>query len=269
MTLIITAATKDYVIQVADTKLTKKNGEFYDDRLVKTTIVHCIDSKLVLSYTGLAFLNGIRTDKWITRVLRIFRVWEKGFPETVEFLTNILTQTIDKNRNLETIGLTIIIAGLGINGGKRDFAFAQISNNQEYNHNDLKYQFQDINPRGRKFNKIFFTTNKNFKHFVSMDGAMNAEIKVKGFIRAIENRVVKIKTNKDINDLINIIVAMLRQHRAEYNLSKLIGEDCTAVVIDKTYKSTSFFYSKNTNVRRYPNIISKSLAIENFEFKID
>jgi hypothetical protein len=76
MTLIITTATKDFVFQVADTQLTNPNGTVYSDKLVKTTIVHCSDAKLLVSYTGLAFINNIRTDIWLVGELKASKIWE-------------------------------------------------------------------------------------------------------------------------------------------------------------------------------------------------
>jgi hypothetical protein len=44
MTFIVAASTNDIAIHVADTLLTKRDGSFYADDLVKTTIVHCKDA---------------------------------------------------------------------------------------------------------------------------------------------------------------------------------------------------------------------------------
>jgi len=86
VTLIVTAATKDFIFQVADTKLTNIDGTSFDDVLVKTTLVDCYDVKVSISYTGLAFIEGQRTDIWLAFRLKEFEAWDKCFLEVIDFL---------------------------------------------------------------------------------------------------------------------------------------------------------------------------------------
>jgi hypothetical protein len=52
MTFIITAVSKHFAIQIADTLLTKPDGTFHSDNLVKTTIAPCRNAKIAISYSG-------------------------------------------------------------------------------------------------------------------------------------------------------------------------------------------------------------------------
>ena len=54
MTFIITAVSKHFAIQIADTLLTKPDGTFHSDNLVKTTIVPCRNAKIAISYMALS-----------------------------------------------------------------------------------------------------------------------------------------------------------------------------------------------------------------------
>jgi len=127
MTLILTAATKDLVIQVADTRLTR-NGELFREDLVKTTLVQCFDAKLAISYTVLAYIERLRTDIWLYRILKEAKVWEIGFPDVIELIRGKLINTAITENNLINYGLTIVASGLGLNDGKKDLAMAIVTN---------------------------------------------------------------------------------------------------------------------------------------------
>ena len=70
MTLILSAATEEYVVQVSDRRLTwisdPKTGQTADDDSNKAVL---FEHRMAFAYTGLAEVEGIRTDKWLTRVL--------------------------------------------------------------------------------------------------------------------------------------------------------------------------------------------------------
>ena len=129
MTLILAAGNPELAIHVADTLLTKPDGTFYADELVKTTIVHCKNAKLLISYTGLAIIDNTRTDKWIVRRLREFRAPSKVFKEIVFFLADALNKAVRRKPALRTIGLTLVINGPGVSPDNvRQLAIAYVSN---------------------------------------------------------------------------------------------------------------------------------------------
>jgi len=70
MTLILSLATHDYIVQVSDRRLTidsgSQLGKLLDDDSNKATLF-C--SRMSFAYTGLADVDGKRTDKWIVDVL--------------------------------------------------------------------------------------------------------------------------------------------------------------------------------------------------------
>jgi hypothetical protein len=129
MTFIISAATKNAVFQIADTRLTAPDGSLSDDQAVKTVIVHCYDAKLAISYSGIASINRKRTDQWIEDKLIKFEAWNKVFQEMAQFLEGELTNASHGDRNLERYGLIIDIVGLGVSPtGVRQPAIAIITN---------------------------------------------------------------------------------------------------------------------------------------------
>jgi hypothetical protein len=147
MTFIITAASKHLTTQIADMLLTKPDGTFYSDNVVKTTIVHCENAKVAISYSGLAFIDGKRTDKWLV-VQRNQRIREAS--SIVESLRSALTQALTRNKPLSEFGLSLDITGLVYSGrcGIRAPAIAVILNCQEPDPGRSRYR--DLDPKGRE-----------------------------------------------------------------------------------------------------------------------
>ncbi|MBM3167011.1 MAG: hypothetical protein FJZ94_06165 [Chloroflexi bacterium] len=65
MTIILTCLTWQYIVQVSDRRLTK-NGKLYEDNANKA-IDFC--GQMAFAYSGLAELEGMRTDLWLANVL--------------------------------------------------------------------------------------------------------------------------------------------------------------------------------------------------------
>ena len=73
MTLILTAIHRHGVIQVADRLVTRQtNGhvEQFDPLANKTILFSARDAFVTLAYTGLAYIDGLPTDRWIAETLR-------------------------------------------------------------------------------------------------------------------------------------------------------------------------------------------------------
>jgi hypothetical protein len=66
MTLILSMLRPSYVVQVADRRLTYADGRVADDNSIKSVF---FSNQLVFSFTGLAALNGIKTDIWLVNEL--------------------------------------------------------------------------------------------------------------------------------------------------------------------------------------------------------
>jgi hypothetical protein len=62
MTLILTCLTHKHIVQVSDRRLTRLNGELYDDDTNKTVF---FNGQIAVAYTGLAFMEGKATAEWI------------------------------------------------------------------------------------------------------------------------------------------------------------------------------------------------------------
>lgn len=61
--------------QVSDTRLTKPNGDLFNDFSIKTTLISCRNAFISISYTGIAYLGNLRTDEWLVLLM------QKGQPQ--------------------------------------------------------------------------------------------------------------------------------------------------------------------------------------------
>lgn len=66
MTLILSCLTRDYVVQVSDRRVVATDGSWREDRANKA-VFFCGHSSF--SYTGIARLEGLPTDEWLTQQL--------------------------------------------------------------------------------------------------------------------------------------------------------------------------------------------------------
>jgi hypothetical protein len=255
MTFIISVATRFAAFQVSDTRLTDAiGGTIFDDLSVKTTVVDCRDAKLAISYTGIASIDGINTGEWIARKLTAFKAWERFFLDAMNFLRDELTGALSKNVNLGTYGLEIPVIGLGnCPAGKRQIAIAIVTNTSEPQ--PQRGQFRDVSPKGRPFAR-FILTPENIRWYVAISGAMGAKLKINGFRRKLKKKLIKFERNADPKPVLDFLVAMLRLHRRDARIGKLIGERCIAVAIDNDLNVLSRSYGLSGDLPLAPNTVS-------------
>ena len=252
MTFIISAATKNAVFQIADTRLTTPDGSLFDDEAVKTVIVHCYDAKLSISYSGMALINGKRTDQWIEDKLTKFKAWHKVFQEIVEFMKGELTNAIRGDRNLERYGLTIDIVGLGVSpAGVRQPAVAIITNATEPQIG--RNQFKIVDSKGRPFSQYILTPK--FQHYIGINGAVGPSIVINGLRRKIEKQLRRMTSLDDLRPIMDRLVAILRLHRQDRILGRVIGNYCLAVAIRSDFTTIVGSYGPKGKSILRPRIV--------------
>jgi hypothetical protein len=99
MTLILTQASKDYLLQVTDRLVTRGPESF--DALANKNVLYCATNALVtMAFTGHAFIGDIPTDQWIVETLT-----GHSFDRTSEapVLTNTQTHADDLGRSLSRL----------------------------------------------------------------------------------------------------------------------------------------------------------------------
>jgi len=95
MTLNITAANPWFVAQVSDRRLTWA-GRPYDDEANKAVVLGCRDALLLVTYTGLGYIDELRTDDWIVEVLDANKVVRRDMGFAVEVLRQAATDAFSR-----------------------------------------------------------------------------------------------------------------------------------------------------------------------------
>lgn len=266
MTLIVSALTNSFAIQVADTKLTV-NGKFYADELVKMTIVRCLNVTFALSYAGLAEIDGKRTDLWLVDELLRSGVTGKDFQEIPALLRDALTRAIPKNPWLGIIGLTLRIVGLGVGlQGKPAPVQVTITNSAVWNHN----HFADTNPKGRSFQDYHFDPGPNFTTSLDVCGAIDRDDlrAINGLRKNIEKVLSGVNALASPLPVLESLVTMLRLQGKSPKHGHLIGRDCTGVIIKNDYSTHLYFRSDHPTQKRFANLVRNGFAITNLEGKL-
>ncbi len=113
MTLILTVATHDKVVQASDRRLVKTSGSLVTDNANKNIIVIGNDSRFVISYTGLANVNQMRTDVFLARFLVDIKAGQMNLEAIQKNLLKYLTNTFLKitNINSQNKRLTVVLSG--------------------------------------------------------------------------------------------------------------------------------------------------------------
>jgi hypothetical protein len=112
MTLVITAATSRFVVQVSDRRLTYPDGCIYDDEANKAVVLQCRNAKLSMAYTGLGCVGSMRTDEWLVDVLANAGAGHKPMEEVIELLTQSATIEFARlSAPLEQKRLALVLAG--------------------------------------------------------------------------------------------------------------------------------------------------------------
>jgi hypothetical protein len=256
MTFIISAATGNIALQIADTRVTDAaDGSVKDDFFIKTIVLHCIDAKLILSFTGLATIRGVRVDKWMESKLLKFEAWNRVFQEIMNYLKDEATSAAKLDVNLQKFGLEIVVIGLGLSPtGIRQPAIAIITNLSEPAKNTNR--FSRIDPLGRPFARYILEPEK-IRHYIGISGATGAgKLAINGLRRKLEKQLKRLPDNEDPRSTLDRMVAMLRLHRRLPSLGRVIGEHCVGIAIKSDFTVVSGSYGPSGGALLVPTFIN-------------
>jgi hypothetical protein len=255
MALIITAVNDHVAIQVADTLLSL-NGKPYDDKLVKTAIVHSSTGKLALSYTGVGRLDGVRTDLWIAREFQAFKTWTRPAPDILEFLKSNLTEAAPRNSYLTAkgLGLTVVLSGfVTMRDGHLGPAIAEVTNQHRPHPKSMTSESFAVPQSSFLVHKMNLGKDSSY---ISISGALDP-FAGNSFRRKIEKLLREAVDTETQMGVVRLMVGMLRQHRLGRGLAGVIGERCTSAIIQKDLRSASSYFGKHgVAIYRIPNIVA-------------
>ena len=148
MTLLITCLTPEYLVQISDRRLTRLDGTLYDDESNKAVFYL---PGMVFAYTGLAEVNGIRTDEWLTSILEPGLDLRRLTDSIAQKATRKFATVRSPYRHLAIVGGFWVRTGESTNQA----GFCVISN------------FYGIRPGDGKFGPLP-TASSEFRAFISM-----------------------------------------------------------------------------------------------------
>ena len=138
MTLILTLVSTNKTVQVSDRRLTL-NGKIHESNATKAICVSCSNAHFSVGYTGVAEIDGKRTDYWIMdQISSTFSLGHQDIGMVAHQLAQDLTDAISKLRykglrvKLEDKGLKLVLAGYGgpTNGMHNDPFLAHVTDMQ-------------------------------------------------------------------------------------------------------------------------------------------
>lgn len=254
MTLILTAATDDVAMQVADTRLTREDGKLCNDRTIKTLIVHCHDAKVAISYAGLAHVDRKSVDAWLADRLTRASQSVMTFYELATFCRDQLMTAITRNPALGRVGLTLVFVGLGIpTTGKRSSAIAVVTNCKEMENRPRRVK--DVDPQGRAFVRFIMATNVPW--YLSMFGAVEETGPLSSYRKHIVKQLEAAKSVAEAKRVLDLLVDVVRKMRLG-RYSGVISDQCVAVSITSDFNSHTYFYGSIGSLKRPPIIVRKT-----------
>jgi hypothetical protein len=252
MTLILTAATADFIVQVSDRRLTLPDGSLFDDFANKALVASCADSRFTISYTGLARIDGsTRTDRWLVEHL------SRGSIETLTLDQVAVSIQLAAGAALHRSnvarqyrGITFVLAG--------------------YRH-DTPFVWRISNREDSEF-RVLPTVSDEFGSFplyrTAANGLNESTLFFNGETRAIEGtidrRLTKINRNSfraPIGVVIRMMVDLARAAGRHPIYGMRIGRDCASVAITTGIDCfCDYFPAEGAPLAFLPHVIVRGMS---------
>lgn len=222
MTLIITVATRQKVIQASDRRLTRPDGSFFSDDANKAVCIGCKDAYFCIGYTGLAFIEGMKTDEWLVESLMSIQAYKMDISSVTVALEKMLTVGFASSLK-QYRSTTFVLAGY-----RNGLPFAAIISN---------FEKEDVWPPSEAedaFKSHVWWMNKRSKseigYWISINGTRQAVSRslLRRFKRLIQNGYFRKSPSEVIGDQ---LVALIREAAQEPRFGQYIGRNCMAVTM--------------------------------------
>lgn len=244
MTLIITAFSDNLVVEVSDRRLTWSDGRIEDEFAIKAVCVGCVDASFSIAFTGLAEVDGQRTDEWLVDYLASIDAGCLTFQILFDSLHKYVSASFIKLRRLGiNRRITFALAGFGVHGPFGGF-LSNIEDNKGNRLTDIDEDFQ----RGFIF--------RNSKEMHQLDLMINgAEGASKIFDAAIPT-CRKRYFNETSDKIEAALVQLIRKASTDPKEGKWVGRNCLSTVINPNGEYHCQDYPEVDSPQRYtPHLI--------------
>lgn len=250
MALIITAVTRDGIVQVSDKRLAK-GGQAYDDASNKAVCISCSDGPLAISYIGLAEIDGRRTDEWLVGCLASIGDGQIDTLSLFEALHKRATSAFAHLRNpQEHRELTFVLAG----PRKHLAIFGYVSNVLDWNGRRLP-DVQESFTLGVRWPMIRARCRKAI---VQIDGCKDA---VDETLRKRINKLKRRMYFQDSYTVAHALVTIVRAAERHPQFGRYIARDCVSVIVFREGGFQTMYHpDKGAHVSYAPNLIVPSFT---------
>src|SRR5215217_6787339 len=225
MTLILTLIATNKVVQISDRRLTL-NGETCDSNANKLVCVGCDDARFSVGYTGVAEIDGQRTDYWLVEQIEsIFRAGHRDVLTVYKMLEEQATKAVSR----------------------------------------LQYKGRPVHPQGRgltlvlaRYREIGGTVVPFLAYItnVALDAASPFDVKT-GFFRKID-----LGYRPESQTTAERMAWLVRQATKHPQYGPLVGPDCLSVVIHPNNPKipTHYHPEKATIIEYGPHLVTPMLS---------
>ena len=280
MTLIITILSNNKVIQVADCRLTL-NGLLHDATAIKAVGVSCTDAQFCIGYTGVAEIEGKRTDYWL--VDQVSDILNSSH-HSIKALTWELAVRVEKAM------LKLRYKGRPVKWEGRAFALTLAGyHNTEDGPLTRPFVTTISNMRHRGLGvspgveTIFTVTSSmlrpglpNSEYTGLISGAVSAIMAEDEYAKRAHTMLKQVMRQIKRVDLVETpsgkftvdrLVAVVRQASKHQKYGRLIGRDCLAVVIHPNARTMGTYYhpEKASTMIRLPHLVTPWYAMVDAE----
>ena len=250
MTLIVTVATANKAVQASDRRLTGPDGSIFDDEANKAVCVGCRDAHFCIGYTGLAFVDGKRTDEWLLDYLMSIHAYRMEVASISAALEKRLTATFEPlPKHYKRI--TFVLSGF-----RHHMPFTMIVSN---------YERESLWPPGEAqdtFNTCVWWLKKGGNpetgYCISINGARRAVSRptLRKLKRLIQTSFFQKKGSELVADQ---LVSLIREAADTPRFGQYIGRNCMAVTIsvDPSEGFVTKYYAEKTSPCAYsPHLVT-------------
>lgn len=259
MTLIVSLANSEHIIQVSDRRLSRQ-GKIVEDNSNKVGLLRTGNGRFAYGFTGLAAYNGFHTETWLTQNL-----CESGAPDfdtksTLDRLLERLNQEFSTNRVLKPLDAAHKRLSICISGylDDRDPPLAGIAVISNFEDLEKKVVHEKASEKFRFFSQLEQRPNSpNMRIFHSI-GANFTEQYIPEWHRVID----MMADHKPASAVIGLLVEIFRAISGDSIYRNTVGSNLYAIVIPRDSK-------KGFNFNYYPDKAKPETFYPSLVFAID
>jgi hypothetical protein len=260
MTLILSFASANKVIQVSDRRLTRPDGTLYTDDANKAICVGCANSYFAVGYTGLGTISKEkRTDEWLVDYLASINAGQMTLSSIIENIKAYSSQTLKVlNIPRKYRALTLVLAGYAATP-----FIAQVSNIENESMERLS-QVDDV------FHVSLISVKPESNPKTAF--ALTAHGMEDALTKPLSQRLLKQRRRliaKEAELAAENLVSTIRASTYTPTYGDYVGRNCMAVVVNPRNSETSFqsyyFPDKEAPQSYAPHVIFSGIAFKGIE----